>query len=94
MDVITRVRQRIWKCISGAPWAASEVENNAKENNITCALLPGIYQAFVFAHLKRRSILQYHGRSGNLEIVRLQEYIHRIFPEVLHQRKREDKLKI
>ena len=30
---------------------------------------------------------------GLLVAVRLQEHIHRIFPDALHQRKREDKLK-
>ena len=55
-------------------------------------------RVFAFVHLKVSSILQYFAVPGQeflglLVAVRLQEHIHRIFPDALHQRKREDTLK-
>ena len=54
-------------------------------------------RVFAFVHLKVSSILQYFAVPGQeflglLVAVRLQGHIHRIFPDALHQKKREDKL--
>ena len=90
MDVTTRVRQRIWTCISGAPWAASEVGNDEKKTiQLVCYC-----QVFAKHSCTWKWAVFWSTRSGNLEAVRLQGHIHRIFPEALHQRKREDKLQI